>query len=210
VVSYPAGSQPAGVRARDLDGDGDSDLAVSNSDVALVSILDNLGDGIFEEPRQAAVGAEPWGLAIADLDGDGGMEIAAVSREKASVSILSSRSLPPFSRDDNTNGVPDECEGARFHRGDADADGSLVLTDALVILLHLFGGAAEPTCLEALDVQNDGTVGLTDAVGLLNFLFRGGPPPASPGSTDQPCGLDPDPPTSPAHLGCARHDACSG
>ena len=78
----------------------------------------------------------------------------------------------------------------RFRRGDADADGKVQLTDAVVILGHLFQGASTLDCLDAADVNDDGDINLTDPVGLLNYLFGGdGRPPDPPGPTQ--CGEDP-------------------
>jgi hypothetical protein len=67
-----------------------------------------------------------------------------------------------------------------FRRGDADASGTVDITDALVALGWLFQGAARPACLAAADADGDGVVNVTDPVYLLGFLFRGGPPPVAP------------------------------
>ncbi len=93
-----------------------------------------------------------------------------------------------------------------FHRGDADDNGQLQLTDAVRILGFLFLGQAPPTCLDAADADDNGVLQLTDAVRILGFLFLGQAPPAPPGPPDQPCGTDvgaedPD-------LGCASYTKC--
>ncbi len=61
---------------------------------------------------------------------------------------------------------------ATFLRGDADENGTLNITDALVILGFLFGGSAAPTCHDAADVDDDGAVTISDAISLLSFLFQ--------------------------------------
>jgi hypothetical protein len=67
----------------------------------------------------------------------------------------------------------------RFIRGDGNLDGSVDLSDAVKILIHLFdGGSAQ--CRDALDTDDDGTLILTDAVYLLEFLFLSGPEPKAP------------------------------
>ena len=77
-----------------------------------------------------------------------------------------------------------------FRRGDANGDGKVGLTDAVVILGHLFQGDSALACLDAADPNDDGTINLTDPVGLLNYLFQGGgQPPAPPGPSE--CGEDP-------------------
>jgi len=60
-----------------------------------------------------------------------------------------------------------------FRRGDADSDNDVDLTDAIVVLLHLFRGGSQPACLDAADANDDGALNLTDAIALLHHLFRG-------------------------------------
>lgn len=90
-----------------------------------------------------------------------------------------------------------------FLRGDADANGSLSLSDAARTLSYLFQGAlARPvTCVEALDADDSGSVSVTDAVYSLLHLFSGGRPPPAPYPA---CGLD----TTPDGLGCVSFDRC--
>ncbi|MCZ6794095.1 MAG: hypothetical protein O7J95_10845, partial [Planctomycetota bacterium] len=85
----------------------------------------------------------------------------------------------------------------RLVRGDADSNGSINLTDGIVVLNFLFLGAAAPACLDAADTDDDGGArpSLTDAVIIFSWLFSGGPPPRDP-SPDAPgyaaarCGID--------------------
>ncbi len=97
--------------------------------------------------------------------------------------------------------------GKEFRRGDSDANGSVNITDAVSVLNHLFGGATEPVCFEAADINNDGQTNITDPVALLNHLFGQGPPPAEPGLST--CGPDPGG-TGPdgTTLGCAQYESC--
>jgi hypothetical protein len=95
---------------------------------------------------------------------------------------------------------------ATFHRGDADGNGDLNLTDAVVVLEYLFLGKDAISCREAANSNDDRAVDLTDAVYLLVHLFLGGSPPGDPGPPSWPCGLDPS--GSPTHLGCASYNGC--
>ena len=72
--------------------------------------------------------------------------------------------------------------GVNFVRGDADANGSINLTDGIVILNFLFLGAAAPACMDAADTDDDGGARptLTDAVIVFAWLFSGGNPPREP------------------------------
>jgi hypothetical protein len=66
-----------------------------------------------------------------------------------------------------------------FVRGDANDDGEIDVSDAVVILLHLFRGL-EVRSAEALDFDDSGTVDLTDCVLALEFIFRDGALPPCP------------------------------
>ncbi|HVR76441.1 MAG TPA: LamG-like jellyroll fold domain-containing protein, partial [Planctomycetota bacterium] len=93
----------------------------------------------------------------------------------------------------------------RFHRGDADDNGSLQLTDAVAILGYLFLGSSAPGCLETADADDDGSVSLTDAIRILGYLFLGGPPPAPPGPPTFDCGTDP---AGSVDVGCDSYLSC--
>ena len=75
-----------------------------------------------------------------------------------------------------------------FVRGDADSNGVVNISDAVVILGYLFLGDDPVECLDAGDANDSGTINVADAAYSLNFLFRGGmiPPPPFPNP-----GLDP-------------------
>ncbi|MBI4603269.1 MAG: hypothetical protein HY721_15050, partial [Planctomycetes bacterium] len=94
---------------------------------------------------------------------------------------------------------------ALFQRGDADASGSLDLTDAVRILAYLFLGAGPDAlpCLDAADADDSGKLDLADPILLLDHLFRGGKPLPRPFSA---CGSDP---TGDALL-CASYAPCPG
>jgi hypothetical protein len=73
--------------------------------------------------------------------------------------------------------------------GDINQDAGLDLSDAVGLLLHLFGGKlpvlgcgdgtlADEGNQALLDSSGDGRVDLSDAVHVLNYLFLGGNPPS--------------------------------
>ncbi|MCZ6793127.1 MAG: LamG domain-containing protein, partial [Planctomycetota bacterium] len=85
----------------------------------------------------------------------------------------------------------------RFVRGDADSNGSINLTDGIVILNFLFLGSTAPNCLDAADSDDDGgeRPTLTDAVIVFAWLFSGGaaprePSPQMPSYAVDDCGSD--------------------
>ncbi len=93
------------------------------------------------------------------------------------------------SRDGSPGREDAESGGGSQLPGDVAQDSSLNITDAVVHLRHLFGGATRPlpcadgvfehpSNLALLDVDGDGEANLTDAVFLLLYLFNNGAPPA--------------------------------
>ena len=92
-----------------------------------------------------------------------------------------------------------------FRRGDADRDGVLALTDAILTLGTLFLGTGELRCLNAADANDDGKVDVADAIASLSHLFLGTLEIPPPGPTV--CGPDPTPSGS---LSCQEYGACPG
>lgn len=77
--------------------------------------------------------------------------------------------------------------GREFRRGDANADGSLNISDPSSILEFLFKGGNAPPCEDAADVSDDENIDITDAVAIFLYLFLNGPPPVEPFES---CGRD--------------------
>ncbi|MGE4619715.1 MAG: HYR domain-containing protein [Planctomycetota bacterium] len=94
----------------------------------------------------------------------------------------------------------EECQ-ASFLRGDTNDDGTYDISDAIYVLGYIFSGAAEPTCMDALDENDDGQVQIADAIYHFSALFMGGAPPASPWLN---CGSDP----TPDSLDCESYQSC--
>ncbi len=86
---------------------------------------------------------------------------------------------------------------ASFVRGDATADGSVNLSDAIYLLGHLFGPEREPLCLKTADANDDAAVNISDALAIIQHLVGGVPMPP-------PSGCEPDP--TPDRLDCRRYD----
>ncbi|MGC1490089.1 MAG: VCBS repeat-containing protein, partial [Candidatus Acidiferrum sp.] len=68
-TDYGVGEGPSLVVALDLNGDGKTDLAVTNTVSNSVSILLGNGDGTFQGPVDYASSDMPMGIAAADFDG---------------------------------------------------------------------------------------------------------------------------------------------
>ncbi|MBI4601214.1 MAG: SBBP repeat-containing protein [Planctomycetes bacterium] len=67
-------------------------------------------------------------------------------------------------------------EGANWVSYDANGDGGVDISDPVSHLGHLFLGARQPACLEALDFNADRALDVSDPVSAFSFLFLGGPP----------------------------------
>ncbi len=99
-------------------------------------------------------------------------------------------------------------EESPFHRGDANGDGTLDISDGLCILAFLFDGGDARSCRESSDANNDGKLDCSDSIMILGYLFLGTRPPEEPGPPPAPCGSDPDIPGTLGDLGCAAYDHC--
>jgi len=196
----PATPNPVAVLDIDLDGR----LDIVSREGERLRILRDTGPLEFETAVRIILVANALDFSDFDLDGD--VDILALT--DGVLRLIRNETRRPASRDDNHNGVPDECEGRPFHRGDVNDDGRVDLADAVRVLTYLFTGGAAPGCREAADANNDGVVRLDDAVLLLDWLFRRGAAPAIPGPPPRPCAPDPDPSGGGGDLGCLDYDRC--
>ncbi len=117
--------------------------------------------------------------------GDGGVTLGVYRTD-----IEGPASFPGSSRVPGEGDLPPP-EGDLFRRGDTDGNGSVELTDAILVLDYLFQGSGAPGCLDTADSDDNGKVDISDAIRLLGWLFLGGEPLPAPGA--QECGRDPTP-----------------
>ncbi|MEZ5360208.1 MAG: thrombospondin type 3 repeat-containing protein [Candidatus Zixiibacteriota bacterium] len=80
----------------------------------------------------------------------------------------------PGQEDGDTNGVGDACETVC---GDANADMSVNIGDAVYLIQYIFKGGPAPYPLMNSDANCDGNVNIGDAVYLIQYIFSGGPAP---------------------------------
>ncbi len=71
-------------------------------------------------------------------------------------------------------------ETHRFTLCDANSDGNVDVSDAIFLLLSLFGDGSAPLCDAAVDCNSDGPTNIADAVFLLDHLFVGAQSPIEP------------------------------
>lgn len=79
-----------------------------------------------------------------------------------------------------------------FVRGDANHDGAVDISDAILVLNYIYGyvGDNDQISLDAADANDSGAIDIADPIYLLFYLTSGGPPPAAPFPG---CGTDPTP-----------------
>lgn len=99
-TDFTTGTNPNNIVICDLNGDGKSELAVSNTNSNSVSIFHNESVSenlIFSEKIDFETGLNPYSVNAGDLDGDFRPDIAAVNRNNNTVSILRNITnyLPP-------------------------------------------------------------------------------------------------------------------
>jgi hypothetical protein len=76
--SFGSGPAPLAIATADINGDGNLDLAVTNSGNDTASVLLGTGDGTFQGARSFAVGFAVTHLVLADLNGDGRVDLVTV------------------------------------------------------------------------------------------------------------------------------------
>ena len=168
-VTYGAGTAPLDVASADLDGDGDQDMAVSNSGSNTVSILLNNGDGTFVSQVTYGVGSFPVDIIAADLDGDGDQDLAVSNSGSNTISILINNGDGTFASQ-VTYGVGINPESITSSDLDGDGDQDLAVSHSISnnvsVLLNngdgtfasqvTYGVGTSPRNITSADLDADG------------------------------------------------------
>ncbi len=84
-ADYSVGSGPIAIAVGDFNGDGKPDLAVVNQNCAMgcgpgsVSVLLNMGNGIFQTSPLYTTGTDPVSIVAGDFNGDGKIDLAVAN-----------------------------------------------------------------------------------------------------------------------------------
>jgi hypothetical protein len=140
VVLTGGGTSPHALVAGDLDGDLDTDLAVTLKNINQVRVLRNDG-GSFVLAGTTAVGADPRDLAIGHLDANGVLDLVTSNRDGSSMTVLLNSGAGSFTATTTALGM--EPRGVAIGRLDADADNDIAVSsnDARRVDLYLNTGA---------------------------------------------------------------------
>lgn len=170
-------SFPRSMAVGDLDGDGDLDLAETDTGPKTVTILRNDGSGTFGACSSQVLVDNPRQLIAGDLDSDGDMDLAVVIDPVSGVMILKNDGTGNF---DQSSTVSLSSGAFSIAAGDLDGDGDTDLAvghfsqSALVSILLNDGTSSfalgstlvvpAPYALIAGDVDNDGDLDLVASV----------------------------------------------
>jgi hypothetical protein len=170
----------------DTDGDGFDDVAawsvrgIFSFDSSRVTLLSGL-TGEFLSAYEREESDTHFGEVLSglgDVDGDGRSEFLIGAPELHVYDIRAPNGVAAYDAG-RVYAVSYLPEGRAFIRTDADLDGDTDVTDAIVVLEHLFRGKPG-ACEDAMDADRSLRVDTTDAAVILLYLFGSGYAPEPP------------------------------
>jgi hypothetical protein len=163
----------------DLDGDRELDLVMSyyapagDAAATSISVFYNGGEGRFGEAVNRTIGAPPWDLAAADIDRDGDLDLAIAHAFSNGFTILFNGGDRTFEEEPRSYTVRSTIQSiaAADLTGDGIVDVAVAGDPDYVAVFPGNGdrtfkspvelsGAADPSWVEAVDIENDGDLDL--------------------------------------------------
>jgi hypothetical protein len=154
---------PQAVVTADFNGDGQADIAVTDSSGTGVAVFLGNGNGTFGAGVSYGSGTQPSGLVAVDLNGDGKMDLAFTSAGSATVTVLLGSGTGTFSTfaSYSTGTTPQSVAAADFN-GDGIAD--LVVTNSGSGTISVLLGNGDGSLQTALSPVAVGTTPASVAV----------------------------------------------
>ena len=162
AVSFPQGTKPFDVKVADLNGDGNNDVAATNSGSNDVSSVLGNGSGGFGAASYRAVGTSPFSIATADFNADGKLDAVTANFGSDNATLMLGNGDGTFASATESYATGQDPWAAGV--GDFDRDGQLdaavssTADDTVTVLLNTAEGvvAANPTAV-AFPAQQVGT-----------------------------------------------------
>ena len=104
-ILLPVGSEPTGLAAADVNGDGKPDLVTANQGTNTISVFFGNGDGTFQTPTNYPTGNAPVYVALGDFNNQGALDIA-VANHGAPTSNNSGNSVTIYYNQISTTNIP--------------------------------------------------------------------------------------------------------
>ncbi len=153
--SPATGNAPSGIAVGDFNGDGRTDLAVTNAGDNTLSILLGNGDGTFTAAASPATGSGPNGIATGDFNQDGIADLAVTNTFDNTVSVLLGNGDGTFTSVGtiSTGSNPNTVVVADFNR-DGNADLAVANTGEVGLNIFTGNGDGTFTAVSSPAVQN--------------------------------------------------------
>jgi len=90
------GLHPWGVTVADVNGDGRPDIISANVDSDSVSVVMNMGAGVFNSTTFVTVGTSPYSVCAADVNADGAVDLVAANFGDSTLSVLTNTGSGAF------------------------------------------------------------------------------------------------------------------
>jgi len=156
MVNYSVGKEPTSAVAFDIDGDGDLDIATTDTGDDTVTVMLNDGKGAFTKAASYTVGDRPQYINVMDIDKDGLMDYLVTNTDSNNLVFLKNLGNARFQKvgDMNIASYPFAIDTADFNKdGRMDIVLSAVNTNSVVVL----GCYWYPSDVK-IDVGADGTI----------------------------------------------------